>query len=1065
MLIGALNANNHNGAAYLVLGGSNLTSSPLSSAIVYSGPEESALAGVSVAIGDVNGDGYGDMLIGANFVNNQSGVAYLVLGSSNPSNTALANAITFSGSGQENAGRAVAIGDINGDGYGDMLIGAIAANSYNGAAYLVLGDNNLSNSNLSSAIVYNGAGGEQAGISVAIGDVNGDDYGDMLIGAWSGNDAAYLVLGSSHPTNSPLSDAIAYSGIGGEQAGESVTIGDVNGDGYGDMLIGAPNYNNGNGAAYLVFGSSNLVSNVLSNAIAFNGLTKTQTGHAVSVGDVNGDGIGDMLIGAPNINQSYVILGNKTPWLSSSSSSSNYVVDMPYLVLNPALQIHENATKIIGATVQITDNYQEDEDLLKIIGLPENINLQSYNSSTGTLTLTGLANVSEYQAVLERVAYVNTADNPNIQPRTISFQVNDGRLCGISNQFNQTITILPATPSIPCPPFDNLNGLGSSTLVNAGFQLFNSSAGSYGQAVSVGDVNGDSYEDILIGANYANQTYLVLGSVSPNNVNLGTEAFLLDNGTGGTGISVAIGDVNGDGLKDMLIGTGINQAYLVLGSKNPKDVNLETEGILLYNGSGNAGLSLAIGDVNGDGYGDMVLGALGINSTFLVLGSKNPINVNLETGAIMLSGGAGGAGSVVVSGDVNGDGYKDILIGAYRENTVYLVLGSANPTAVNLTSAITFSGGNGNAGLSLAIGDVNGDGYGDIVIGAPDAEQAYLILGSSNINGVNLTEKALILNGGSGRAAYSLAVGDVNGDGYGDILLGTFHNVNQLYLVFGSISPSNINLTESAILLSGGIGDTGPIVAIGDINGDGLSDMLLGTVNANLTYAVLGNRTPWLSSNSTNATYTADSGDILLNPNLQLHENEAPIIGVTIQITEGYQPSEDILNAPQLPSGISASFNTTSGALTLSGIASAADYQIALENIAYANTADYPSSVARTITFQADDGRLCGISNSFKQTLNINAGKPTASPTGLPSSGSSSGSNSSGLSHGMLALFIGLPVGLFILLLIGLGAYYQKKRSSESRYSFFNARRLEAIPEGGEEMPLFQEKNQEKRLF
>jgi hypothetical protein len=51
-------------------------------------------------------------------------------------------------------------------------------------------------------------------------------------------------------------------------------------------------------------------------------------------------------------------------------------------------------------------------------------------------------------------------------------------------------------------------------------------------------------------------------------------------------------------------------------------------------------------------------------------------------------------------------------------------------------------------------------------------------------------------------------------------------------------------------------------------------------------------------------------------------------------------------------------------------------------------------------------------------------------------------------------MLISLPVGLFILLLIGLGAYYQKKRSSESRYSFFNARRLEAIPEGGEELPL-----------
>jgi hypothetical protein len=459
-----------------VLGSSNPTSLALSSTITFSGTGED-WAGRSVAIGDVNGDGYGDILIGAPLANSSNGTVYLVLGSNNPTSLDLSSAITFSGLGGEEAGASVAIGDVNGDGYGDILIGAPLANSSNGTVYLVLGSSDLSSNNLSNAISLSGSGGEEAG-SVAVGDVNGDGYGDMLIGAPKANSSngnAYLVLGNSSLTSYDLSNAFTFSGSESEEAGGSVAIGDVNGDGYGDMLIGAPKANSNDGVVYSVLGSSNPSSLTLSNATTFIG---SNTGYTSSVatGDVNGDGLGDILIGAAfflidriQSGKVYLVLGNQIPGLNSSSNSVTYNEGVPYAVLNPSLQVQEYDTQIVGATIQITDNYQAGEDTLKALSLHSNISSLPFNTTTGTLTLTGAASVADYQAVLEQVAYVNSAENPDISPRMITFQVNDGRLCGMSNTFKQTLSIEGIKPPVsPSSSPSSGSSSGSRTGISSG---------------------------------------------------------------------------------------------------------------------------------------------------------------------------------------------------------------------------------------------------------------------------------------------------------------------------------------------------------------------------------------------------------------------------------------------------------------------------------------------------------------------------------------------------------------------------------------------------------------------
>ncbi|MCI0648922.1 MAG: integrin alpha [Chloroflexi bacterium] len=302
----------------------------------FSGEAPNDEAGASLAsAGDINGDGYGDLLIGANLNDsgpgNNGGAAYLVLGG--PGGWSLSKRLGqsptieyFGEADSDNAGISVAgAGDVNGDGFDDLLIGAnlnddgggVGSNS--GAAYLVLGSASPAGGNLNTTIQYTGeAASDNAGISVAgAGDINGDGFDDLLIGAnlngAGDNGAAYLVLGGgglpAPGTQTSLATAVKYTGeAAGNQAGRSVAgAGDTDRDGLADMIIGAPLNADGGanaGAIYLLPGSAAPASISLSTAapavVQFTGAGGENAGTSVAgAGDANADGFADLLAGAP----------------------------------------------------------------------------------------------------------------------------------------------------------------------------------------------------------------------------------------------------------------------------------------------------------------------------------------------------------------------------------------------------------------------------------------------------------------------------------------------------------------------------------------------------------------------------------------------------------------------------------------------------------------------------------------------------------------------------------------------------------------------------------------------
>jgi hypothetical protein len=807
--------------------------------------QANARYGRSVAsAGDVNGDGYDDVIVGAPYYSTPNlfaGKAYLYLGSA----TGLATSASWTSIGNNQAsayfGYSVAsAGDVNGDGYDDVIIGAYhysTANSNAGKAYLYLGGA----SGLAAIDSWSSSGDDQAnayyGYSVAsAGDVNGDGYSDVIVGAWGYDSAnsfagkAYLYFGGE----SGLTTSAVWTSSGNDQVsafyGNSVaSAGDVNGDGYDDVIVGAYYYNLKKadvGRAYLYLGSSSGLDTSAAWSSSGDEQESSFYGYSVaSAGDVNGDGYDDVLVGANGSDTANIDAGKVYLYLGRSSGLS---------------------------TINAWNSSGEDQ-------------ADAYYGCS--VASAGDMNGDGFDDVIIGTSHFNTANND--AGKVYLYQ---GSINGLATRFTW-----------------NSSGDDQADAY-------------YGISVtSAGDVNGDGYDEVMVGAYYydtansnAGKVYLYNGIWS----SVGD-----DQANANFGSSVAnAGDVNGDGYDDVIVGAyeystenlWVGKAYLYLGGSSGLATNDA------WNSSGDDqsfakyGWSVAgAGDVNGDGYDDVIVGAFYYDTknshagkAYLYLGNAS----GLSATAAWTSSGDNQAnawyGSTVASaGDVNGDGYDDVIVGADWYDSVnsnvgkaYLYLGSASGLATS--SAWNSTGDdqtNSNYGCSIAsAGDVNGDGYDDVIVGASDFTTAnglegkvYLYHGGRS----GLAIKPAWNSSGDDKVGteygYSVAsAGDVNGDGYDDVIVGArlFNNkgvnVGKAYLYLGSTSGLTINNSWN----STGDNQAGAfygfsVSSAGDVNGDGYDDVIVGAhyglLNAGKAYLYLGGR----FGLATNTAWTSNGDD------------------------------------------------------------------------------------------------------------------------------------------------------------------------------------------------------------
>ncbi|MBT3222609.1 MAG: hypothetical protein HN348_26335, partial [Proteobacteria bacterium] len=256
--------------------------------------------------GDVNGDGRDDLLVGAKGEAG-GGAAYLLFGTSAelPSMSLASADLRFDGSPYYALGQVVSsAGDFNDDGYADILVMAPSAGGWEdmGRVYLMYGSGAVEQSGLSVAVALSG-GNQGLGTMSSVGDVDGDGFDDVLVG--EGPQVVNLWMGTDQPVDINVGDIrVQYTGEGQDGCpGSSLSAaGDVDDDGYDDYLIGDSCQQKESGAAYLVLGSTEPVGMSLSGSFArFAGENSGDlAGSSVAgAGDVNGDLRPDMLVGAP----------------------------------------------------------------------------------------------------------------------------------------------------------------------------------------------------------------------------------------------------------------------------------------------------------------------------------------------------------------------------------------------------------------------------------------------------------------------------------------------------------------------------------------------------------------------------------------------------------------------------------------------------------------------------------------------------------------------------------------------------------------------------------------------
>ncbi|MCA9064077.1 MAG: FG-GAP repeat protein, partial [Planctomycetaceae bacterium] len=892
--------------------------------------------GASVAgIGDFNSDGVPDLLVGASAdenAHNDEGAVYVVF----LNNDGTANGFSKISDGlggltggtldaYDYFGTSVAgLGDIDGDGVTDFAVGARrdgGSDSSEGAVYILLmnsdatvrshvkitdGLGGMTNGNLES--------GDEFGRSVAnVGDINGDGIADLAVGAELDETSPYaegavyiLLLNSDGTVQGQTKLANNSGGLPAgllesyDMFGSSVAaLGDIDGDGIPDIAVGARQDENSDfseGAVYVLrMNADGTVKSHTKLSDGLQGITANtldaddQFGVSLAgIGDLNGDGMADLIVGAPNdengesgegavyvLNLDSPLDYGDAPDSGAGTATADYetllTANGPRHYVTPTIFLGNRIDGDSG-TVQtvsalgddISGDFGDDED-----GILDPLELHATIGSIPTVTLLVTNRTGSTATLSGWIDYNNDGLFDDAKERaqaSVSNNTVDGR----------------TTLTFPTVPF----GFAGDTY--ARFRLSTDAAAS----TSTGLATNGEVEDYRFTIALPGNAELAVSDSTKIASGLNGGPMLPDLARFGGSVTT-IGDLNGDGMTDLAVGAPTDSTDDIK-SGSTFILFLDSDGSVASSvriGSGvNGGPSLAAGalfgtsvsspgDVDGDGIIDLAVGAAGeaVGGTdrggvyILLMNSNGTVRASTHlahslNGAPALSDGDRFGSAVAAIGDLNGDGVVDLVVGAAGDDqggtergAVHVLLLNTDGTVQSSTKiADQIVGGPTLAsydhfGASIAsVGDIDGDGVVDIAIGAPgddtgaaDSNRGAVHILRMNANGTVKAAAKIASGTGGGpvledASEFGSAVsspGDLNGDGIRDLIVGApgaDSEAGAVWIMLLNASGAVVASNQIGDQISGGptliSGDLfgASVAALGDVDGDGVPDFTAG---------------------------------------------------------------------------------------------------------------------------------------------------------------------------------------------------------------------------------------------
>ena len=746
--------------------------------------------GKTFAIADYNGDGRIDLGVGSLNIDR---VYIFFNDGAYPSTTATPDVRIVGDEDNSDLATSVIAGDFNGDGRADIAAGANAYGSADvGRVYFFYSQNGTLNTNQS---IIGSNTTDFFGSALTTGDFNADGKVDLAVGAYSYSTTGrtYIFYNDGAIPSAAASADVIIDGEASSNFGETLSSGDMNADSKVDLIVGASSYSSTTGRAYIFYNDGSIPTAAGSADVI---ITGNAAGDAFGIGlgtsDFDASGTTDLVVGATGYNP---------------GSAAN--TGRAYVFYNDGSIPTTAATADATMTGEATSNYFG----RRIVG--------------GDLNADG------------KVDLVVSANQ---------YSTNTGRVYVF---YNGSIT--------------TENASGADVTITG-----ETTTNYFGHSISVGDLNADGKVDLAVGAyqysSNAGRTYIFYNDGSIPTAAGSADVTISGESSSYFGISSVTGDFNRDGRVDLAVGgtlidSSSGRTYIFY-NDGSIPTTAATADVIIDGDISNdlLGSTLAAADLNADSRIDLIVGAEGYSTSTgrvyfyqgqdnfswnlqqQALGS-NRIQPNVTGEEIQITGKSGATnnfGYAMASGDLNGDGKKDLAVGAEidggsTDGKVYIFYTDGDYSAGATSADAIIAGRSGDRfGSDLTVGDVNADGKVDLIVAGTYTGTGYInIFYNDGTYPENASQADVVITGDSvTQTLTKVVVGDVNADGKDDLIVGmngysSYTGAVYIFYNDGSI-PTSVGSADVTITGNATNDLFGLTLVTGDFNADGEVDLAVG---------------------------------------------------------------------------------------------------------------------------------------------------------------------------------------------------------------------------------------------